>query len=105
MTDVITGGQRDTLTATYTMSDGSSRPADDASWSEANDPADAATPDTLSGAVVVVTGNDRADGSLTAVVYTAAGSGFTASVEIDVQASVPAPTVTGLTITTSGPQS
>jgi hypothetical protein len=98
---IVPGQTKDTLTATYTLSDGSTRPADDAVWSEDN--AAAASLSATSGASIDVTGIDLADGSLAVENVTASGSGFTASLEVDVQMSVPAPTVTGISIASSGP--
>ncbi len=100
MADVINPGQIDTLTAVYTMSDGTTTPADDATWSE--DVSDAGILSTSSGSVVTFTPTDKGDGSTTPVNVTASGGGFSASVEIDVVASTPpAPTVTGISITSA----
>ncbi len=98
MADVLNQGQIDTLTAVYTMSDGTTMPADDASWGEDVTDAGAFSPTT--GSVVVFTQVDKGDGSTTAVTVSASGGGFSASLEIDVVASAPpAPTVTGISLT------
>ena len=100
MADTIkAGSEQVVLTAVYTMSDGTTRPADDATWA-VDDPLSAAVVDTTSGAVVNVTGNDHGDGSTDAVSLTVAGSGFTASAEVDIAAS--SPTLVGISISSSG---
>jgi adenine deaminase len=103
MADTIQPGlTRVTLTATYTLSDGSTKAADDATWTEDN--AAVASFSAASGAVVDVIGIDLADGSLAVDNVTASGSGFTATAEVDVQMSVPMPTVVGIAISSSGPE-
>lgn len=101
MTDTIrAGAERVVLTASYTMSDGTTRPADDATWTVA-DPLGSAITDASSGAAVTVTGADHADGSTDAVVLTVEGQGFTATAEVDVAASAP-PVATSIVIQSSG---
>ncbi len=102
MADIIEPGKtKVTLSAVYTLSDGTTKPADDVVWSEDS----AALHLSLSsGASTDVLGDDLADGSLTAATVTASGSGFTATAEVDVQATTPAPTITALTVTSSGPE-
>jgi hypothetical protein len=86
-----------TLAAVYTYSDGSTQPASDAAWSV--DSA-AVTLSAASGATVEVDGIDAKDGSLTVTNWTVTGQGFTATGEIDVQAtSAPVPTITGISVT------
>ncbi len=100
MADVITPGQtKDTLSAFYTLSDGSTRAADDATWTDNG--TGVANLSTTTGPTVDVLGTDLANGSLTPVVVTVSGGGFTAEFEVDIQATPPA--VTGLSVTSSGP--
>ncbi len=99
MADVVNQGQVDTLTAVYTMSDGTTKPADDATWTNAVPAVGGLSADT--GSTVVFTPTDLADGSTTADTITASGGGFDAALEIDVVASTPAPTVTGISISSA----
>ena len=88
-----------TLAAVYTLSDGTTEPATDAVWSV--DSA-AVSLSAASGATVDLDGIDAKDGSLAITNWTVTGQGFTATGEIDVQAtSVPVPTVTGISVTST----
>lgn len=100
MADTLTKATpRDTLTAVYTHASGATSPADDAVWSLDNTAV--ASLSATSGASVDETMVDASDGKLTPTTVTVSGGGFTASIEVDVQASDP---ITGIAISTSGPE-